>query len=103
MSSFRAIHEMPQDLLPILPDLPSGDDRLARVSRRRYSLHHGMLPEGRRQRKAHSPASLRQGASQTFFQQIYAFTRLRGMLILSNARRTVSLDNEVGKSSNQTY
>jgi hypothetical protein len=35
-----------------------------------------MLPEGlRRQRKARSPASLRQGASQTFFQQIYAFTK----------------------------
>src|SRR6516162_3781385 len=35
----------------------------------------GMLPEGvRRQPKARSPASLRQGASQTFFQQIYAFT-----------------------------
>ena len=34
-----------------------------------------MLPEGvRRQPKARSPASLRQGASQTFFQQIYAFT-----------------------------
>ena len=34
-----------------------------------------MLPEGlRRQPKARSPASLRQGASQTFFQQIYVFT-----------------------------
>ena len=33
-----------------------------------------MLPEGlRRQPKARSPASLRQGASQTFFQQIYVF------------------------------
>jgi len=37
-----------------------------------------MLPEGlRRQPKARSPASLRQGASQTFFQQIYAFTEDR--------------------------
>jgi hypothetical protein len=36
-----------------------------------------MLPESlRRQPKARSPASLRQGASQTFFQQIYAFTGL---------------------------
>jgi hypothetical protein len=34
-----------------------------------------MLPEGlRRQPKARSPASLGQGASQTFFQQIYVFT-----------------------------
>src|SRR5262249_20453491 len=58
---------------------PSIDERpkpLACLLRRRYSLHHGMLPEGfRRQPKARSPASLRQGASQTFFQQIYAFTR----------------------------
>src|SRR5262249_21622350 len=57
---------------------PSIDERpkpLACLLRRRYSLHHGMLPEGlRRQPKARSPASLRQGASQTFFQQIYAFT-----------------------------
>jgi hypothetical protein len=35
-----------------------------------------MLPEGlRRQPKARSPASLGQGASQTFFQQIYVFTQ----------------------------
>src|SRR5262249_4976855 len=42
-----------------------------------------MLPEGlRRQPKARSPASIRQGASQTFFQQIYVFTiaRRRGPL-----------------------
>src|SRR5262249_21635231 len=60
---------------------PSIDERpkpLACHLRRRYSLHHGMLPEGlRRQPKARSPASLRQGASQTFFQQIYAFTAAR--------------------------
>jgi hypothetical protein len=49
--------------------------RCKRSFRRRYSLHHGMLPEGlRRQPKARSPASLRQGASQTFFPQIYVFT-----------------------------
>src|SRR5262249_37302568 len=62
---------------------PSIDERpkpLACHLRRRYSLHHGMLPEGlRRQPKARSPASLRQGASQTFFQQIYAFTLAEAM------------------------
>src|SRR5262249_52710542 len=35
----------------------------------------GCSPEGRRREpRARSPDSLRQGASQTFFQQIYAFT-----------------------------
>jgi hypothetical protein len=68
-NQFRAISPCPQ---------PSVDQRpkaLAYFLRRRYSLRHGMLPEGhRRQPIARSPASLRQGASQTFFQQTYAFT-----------------------------
>src|SRR5215813_349996 len=46
-----------------------------------------MLPEGlRRQPKARSPASLRQGASQTFFQQIYVFTHGGGILLREAAR-----------------
>src|SRR5262249_5858445 len=65
---------------------PSIDERpkpLACLLRRRYSLHHGMLPEGlRRQPKARSPASLRQGASQSFFQQIYAFTHGRPVVVV---------------------
>src|SRR5262245_5562153 len=53
-----------------------------------------MLPEGlRRQPKARSPASLRQGASQTFFQQIYAFTDALRALRNSSIQSKFSIAN----------